>query len=265
MIPDYCEAITAYRCWDVFPNGVLCGQAVQEPWPMYQSMVARCATMLVYGHDGKSAYDAHIKDGQWLDAPVFRCDCGIHAYLTFTEAEQRITNDPNAGYYTSNRPNGRAWGALKLWGKLVEHESGYRAQFAYPSALWCEDAGLAAKIAALYGVPCEVKALPRPKPKDCEDSLSYWYTSAFKPLKAHTQLSSYWISSWTPPSPSPIVPSVIQPATLAQVKALGSSRHQKKSAAIAAAQKEEAAARKRDLIQQYLAMGAQKIDVEVEA
>lgn len=162
MIPDYCEAITAYRCWDVAGNGLLLGQAVSEPWPPYEPMQARCAGVRNSGwaiEDNNSA-SAHVVDGAWVSAPVFSCDCGLHGYKTLAEAEHRIVLDPNSSW---GRPGVRAWGELKLWGKIVVHEQGYRAQYAYPSRLYCDGARLAPVIAQLYGVPCEVKELARPK------------------------------------------------------------------------------------------------------
>lgn len=247
MIPDYCEAITAYRCWDVFPNGLLVGQAHTEPWPPYEPFVGRC---------GRAISEDHIRDGQWVPAPVMTCDCGIHAYLSHEDAELRILQDPNS-LWSYDRPDGRAWGALKLWGKLVEHEQGYRAQFAYPSALWCEDAALAEKIAELYGVPCEVKALDSRKQRAKDDyvGLCYviqWYSTA-QPLTYTVNWTPSWNPVTAPPAPPP---SITQTPSLAQVKALGMSKHQRKQAAQREAQKEAAAAKKRDLIQQYLAKGA---------
>jgi hypothetical protein len=50
------------------------------------------------------------------------------------------------------------YGEINLWGKVIEHEDGYRAQFGYPKRLWCTPAiePLAGWIGYVYGVPCEV-------------------------------------------------------------------------------------------------------------
>jgi hypothetical protein len=258
VIPDYFEAITAYRCWDVFPNGLLCGQAVQEPWPMFQPMVARCAAA-----GSANGYAAHVSDlGDYIDAPVFACDCGVHAYRTLEEAERRITADPNAGY-VFHRPSIRAWGALKLWGKLVEHEQGYRAQFAYPSDLFCEDEALALKVSALYGVPCVFKAIARPEMRDDNTGMSIRFLNSYNiPFQPFT-IPNSWTSGWMTYPTSPLSPCVIQTPSFSQVKALGLSKHQRKESARREAQKEESAAKKRDLIQKYRAMGA--INVECDA
>jgi hypothetical protein len=61
-------------------------------------------------------------------------------------------------------PVGCAWGAVKIWGRVIEHEDGYRAEFAYPSHLYCNDPKLASRVAALYGVPCEYKPVKLREP-----------------------------------------------------------------------------------------------------
>jgi hypothetical protein len=59
------------------------------------------------------AHDSH-------DAPQASCTCGIHAVKT-------LNHFRNAGYQRF-----AIHGQVYLWGTVVEHELGYRAQFAYP-------------------------------------------------------------------------------------------------------------------------------------
>jgi hypothetical protein len=60
-------------------------------------------------------------------------------------------------------------GEVYLWGKIIEHEHGYKAQYAYPKKLYvgnqCSDGvmgidieALASYIGFVYGVPIEVNA-----------------------------------------------------------------------------------------------------------
>lgn len=160
MIPDFFEPLTAYRAFDVHENGLLVGQAHTEPWPPYQPFVARCGALTGDGWKG------HIVNGAFVAAPVFGCDCGIHALKDGAAAQKRVEadRDPFSGFGFSyrDRPDGRAWGTVKVWGRVIEHADGYRAEFAYPTELFCDDEALAPKIAALYGVPCHAKALPKP-------------------------------------------------------------------------------------------------------
>jgi len=163
VIPDYFEAITAYRVFNVFENGLLAGSAFVEPWPPYQPFVARCGMVSCEGAG------AHVRDGQFVSAPVYACECGIYAVKTSRAALQRIWMERQAHALRLQHFGGlvgRAWGAVKIWGRVIEHESGYRAEFAYPSHLHCDDAKLAPRVAALYGVPCDYTPLGHREPAD---------------------------------------------------------------------------------------------------
>ena len=137
MIPDYFEAITAYRVFNVFENGLLAGSAFVEPWPPYEPFVARCGAV---SYEGAGE---HVRDGRFVSAPVYGCDCGIHVVRTPAAALERVRMERRAHALRLQHlkgPAGRAWGAVKIWGRVIEHESGYRAEFAYPSNLHCDDA-----------------------------------------------------------------------------------------------------------------------------
>lgn len=190
MIPDYFEAITAYRAFDVYPNGLLVGQAHAEPWTPYQPFVGRC------GNVSGKGWEDHIQDGRFVSAPVFRCDCGIHALKRADEAKARVTGERQAANFPyfligeHYRPEGRAWGAVKLWGRIVEHKIGYRAQFAYPSELFCDDEKLAVKIASLYGVPCGFEAIEHTKS----------FSDSMNDLSAQFQaIGNYYHTAWLSP------------------------------------------------------------------
>lgn len=193
-VPDYFEPITAYRAFDVYPNGLLVGQAHAEPWPPYAPFVARC------GFVHPDGFAQHLDEaGAFLEAPVFKCDCGIHALKSHEALIDRRDKDWAAhqnrfsfsfgGMFEHYRPNDRAWGTVKLWGRIIEHQEGYRAQFAYPASLECDDEAIAVRIATLYGVPCGYVA--KPKPEKAFD----WYAGV----------------QW-PPFTAPVAPAIIQPA-----------------------------------------------------
>lgn len=99
-------------------------------------MRARCI------HAGPVHFDR--ESGALLRAPRPGCTCGIYAF----KAEG---NDDYAGL--------PVWGTVRLWGRIIEHGEGYRAEFAYPHELHAEDVRVAARIRFLYGVACEV-AIP---------------------------------------------------------------------------------------------------------
>lgn len=229
MIPDFFEAITAYRAFDVHENGLLVGQAHSEPWPPYQAFVARCGMLTGDG------WKAHVQDGAFVAAPVFGCDCGIHALKDAAAAQKRVESDRDpyalsVGY--RDRPNGRAWGRVKLWGRIMEHAEGYRAEFGYPVELFSDDAALATKIAALYGVPCEFKALPRPESPFKSLYDSFYVSSSWSIGSTHQAYiaGSPFTVGWSDlGAASKIVPAPAKPkGIVAPPKVVGATRWQQK-------------------------------------
>lgn len=64
---------------------------------------------------------ATCKRSVFHEAPVLDCTCGLHASHTFDIL--RRTKNP------------AVLGRVALWGRVVEHELGYRARFGYPQRL----------------------------------------------------------------------------------------------------------------------------------
>jgi len=116
-VPDYISPIVGYRVWTWNTKGLksLCG----ERWHPGQSLAARCRASAVVGPIvGRSeAADDH-------DAPQSNCTCGIYAVKT-------LHHFRSAGYERYG-----IHGEVYLWGTVVEHELGWRAQFAYPKNLY---------------------------------------------------------------------------------------------------------------------------------
>ncbi len=109
-IPDYISPIVGYRVWtwNVLGLKSLCG----DRWHPNQSLVARCRAAVIIGR-------AAAADGEH-DAPQAKCTCGIYA-------RKMLHHSSSAGYERF-----AIHGQVYLWGTVVEHELGYRAQFAYP-------------------------------------------------------------------------------------------------------------------------------------
>ena len=97
------------------------------------------------------------------DAPQLDCTCGIHAARTLDDL---LRMGYTRGYYA-------VVGTVALWGKVVECENGFRAQFAYPTELFYNFKPktlnnqaqelvaadlLAFRIGMRYGVACTVRA-----------------------------------------------------------------------------------------------------------
>ena len=79
-----------------------------EPWPERQAFTAYCPE--------------HEK-------PEPRCGCGIHAVTTRAAALEW------AGWAQSALPHPIALGQVQLWGRVLPHSAGYRAERAYPYEL----------------------------------------------------------------------------------------------------------------------------------
>ena len=94
----------------------LCG----ERWKPSQLLAARCRASVVVGPlagRAEAVHDAH-------EPPQTNCTCGVYASKSL---EQLLTT----GYAKCG-----IHGEVYLWGTVVEHELGWRAQFAYPKTLF---------------------------------------------------------------------------------------------------------------------------------
>jgi hypothetical protein len=117
-VPDYISPIIGYRVWKWENTGLksLCG----ERWHSGQSLAARCRASVVVGPiagRAEAVHDAH-------DVPKADCTCGVYAVKT-------LDHFRSAGYERFG-----IHGEVYLWGTVVEHELGWRAQFAYPKTLF---------------------------------------------------------------------------------------------------------------------------------
>lgn len=79
------------------------------------------------------------------DAPAPDCRCGIYACDTYETLRQ---------YFLFGLP--MVYGTVKLWGRVVKHERGWRAQYAYPAELIVRDERHL-EACEMYGVPVVVE------------------------------------------------------------------------------------------------------------
>lgn len=247
MIADYFHALTGWRCWDAWANGLLCAQAVYDPWPPRHAHHARCACIAE-----TSDAMAHVKDGRWQAAPVFDCHCGIYAHKSSTRAQDRFREGRDRHWHGAH--GDRVWGMVKLWGRVIEHTEGYRAEYAYPAELWSNNEAIAAQVALLYGVPCTYEAPIAPFEDAGGD---YFKGLPLTQATYNTALASYttvahtfwrnqaptltWPTTtqwqWSPtvapssnPSMIPLTGGAIRIPSPSIVKALGGSRYQQQTA-----------------------------------
>src|ERR1039458_7150389 len=106
-VPDYISPIIGYRVWRWDDAGLRSLNG--KPWSTCEPLAAKCGA-------GK----AHDAD----EVPQTDCTCGVYAAKNLEHLRQ-------FGY------EGRGiHGEVYLWGTVVEHELGWRAQFAYPKSLF---------------------------------------------------------------------------------------------------------------------------------
>lgn len=109
-IPDSAQAIIGWRAWDFkMPTGTLVSFAGTCLWPHRRRIEAR---HMYYGGVG---YWGDLTPT--CEAPAIGCSCGIYA----------LKEQPDRS---------KVFGQVNLWGRVVEGELGWRAQYAYPKHLW---------------------------------------------------------------------------------------------------------------------------------
>ncbi len=133
--PDLVAPILGWRVWRIAVDGELVSAYTPAGWPCGAPIAARC-----YEHPGEH------------EAPDEQCVCGVYA-----------CDDANAALFYAHRSGSAVVGRTKLWGRVVEHEAGWRAERAYPESIYvprehfaeaAED--VAAHLARRYRVPVRV-------------------------------------------------------------------------------------------------------------
>jgi len=116
-IPDYISPIIGYRAWQFDGNNLrsLNGQ----PWSPGKALVGSCR---------RPSADHTV--------PRQDCSCGVYAFKASRRAQGYCLAASIAAY--SARGLGclaYLHGEVTLWGTIVEHEDGWRAEFAYPQTI----------------------------------------------------------------------------------------------------------------------------------
>lgn len=110
-IPDYVSPIVGYRVWHCDNSAIRSLNG--SPWPRNQPFMAKC----------RRSPNSH-------QAPQMHCRCGIYAAKELDQLQ-------DMGLYLQCLAvcPSHVFGEVYLWGVLVEHTLGWRAQFAYPKNL----------------------------------------------------------------------------------------------------------------------------------
>jgi hypothetical protein len=106
-IPDYISPIIGWRVWRWDAGGLRSLNG--KPWSPGQPLAAKCGA--------GNAHDAH-------EPPQADCTCGVYAAKSLDHL-RKIGLDRYG-----------VLGEVNLWGTVVVHELGWRAQFAYPKSLF---------------------------------------------------------------------------------------------------------------------------------
>lgn len=116
----------------------LFGMRDTQPWPMYKPLRARCLTDTA-PHDR---------------VPQECCTCGIYAFRTLPQLVTELDGSPRC-----------LLGEVRLWGKVIITERGYKAEYAYPTRLISmhpldsmNHACLDAELEWAYGIKVERKS-----------------------------------------------------------------------------------------------------------
>ncbi|HEY7401545.1 MAG TPA: hypothetical protein VH989_11705 [Actinomycetota bacterium] len=119
IIERFVEPITAWRVWDLSESVV--GSPLLHPigsgvdlWLPGRPIKARCAASPLLTLSRRPH-----------EAPDPDCRCGIHGARSLEDIDR-----PRPAY-----PPPPVVGSVSLWGRVVEHERGWRAGFGYPSRL----------------------------------------------------------------------------------------------------------------------------------
>ena len=113
-IPDYTSPITGYRVWQWDRAGLRSLNG--KTWQHGEPLEAKCRlSEFVHCRRHRAKLRPH-------DAPLLNCACGIYASKSLEHLRR-------PGYQRS-----LIYGQVLLWGTIVEHQRGWRSQYAYPQS-----------------------------------------------------------------------------------------------------------------------------------
>lgn len=115
--------ITGFRCWNA---------------PLFEDILrSQRGTKWVPRQRFEAVCQASACTGE-------KCSCGIYAYKDMALVQSE--------YGSAKETRKNVYGQVCLWGRVLECERGYRAQFAYPKA-FLDTGAVARRMAEVYGVP----------------------------------------------------------------------------------------------------------------
>lgn len=161
-VPDGIEPLEGFRSWSarVFGSADDPGDhfltSVLQPvwWPVHEPLRARHVSgydSMLLAVPGGTQPAIHWEQAAPLhkpeQCPDWACHCGVYAWK-----EQRSLVELDKWVPGRRRVTGR----VEMWGHIIVHEHGYRAQFAKVTGIFGDDGsenGLAYTLASRYNVP----------------------------------------------------------------------------------------------------------------
>ena len=116
-------------------------------WPLRARMESFCSA------------EQRLQTHPQSPGPEARCECGVWAFHSRDLAERTLLDYAQSG-------GTLAVGRVTLWGRIIEQELGWRAQFGYPVELEVYGASeeIAADLALAYGIDAISKPWPATGP-----------------------------------------------------------------------------------------------------
>lgn len=158
--------LRAFRCWRVeWQDGrpVLGSLFHTTVWPADGPLRAKCeqrpgSLISWFRRRFSRSIETH-------PAPAWGCECGIYA-MTRLEDDEDLKISPHICQRGPLDRVMRVAGVAQLWGRVVQHDRGYRAEYArplrlltVPSLMRVRDTdGLLEAVARRYGIPLVTRA-----------------------------------------------------------------------------------------------------------
>lgn len=148
-VPDYCEPLVAWRTWQResstqdLPRLVSSFNMIWEPYQRFEAK-HRSLAYEFFPHQQPELCQSSPCDA-WN--PHHHYGCGIYGVKT----REQLKGWLNASFYLYTET---VIGQVYLWGNIIEHERGYRAQYAYPKCIVYTEKN-ATMLTKIYGIPYE--------------------------------------------------------------------------------------------------------------
>ena len=126
--------LQAYRWWCVVREGgrpVLRSRYYATLWPAHGPLQAACEAAPCR----LAAWVRQVlsRSGGRRGAPIWGCHCGIYGVTRMDHVEPiAMLPQPQRGLVVESWP---VVGVVSLWGRVIQHEQGYRAEYARPLKL----------------------------------------------------------------------------------------------------------------------------------